>query len=428
MGIPYEKEKWVFRAWIIWLLSALFMFYKYAIEVSPSVMTSDLMREFSLTGAQMGNLAASYFYAYLIFQIPAGLLIDRWGPRRTTTGAIVVCALGTALLSSSLNLEIALLGRFLAGAGASFAAINCLKLIANWFPVRRFAFMAGLMMSVGMLGAVGGQAPLSHFISLLGWRSALFALAVGGVVLALLFVLIVKDKAPGHPALDWMPEKPRVMKNLQMILRNRQAWALSFYSGLAFAPISAFGGLWGVPFLREVNGFTQAAATKGSSLIFIGFAIGAPLFGWISDLLGKRRPVMAWGTVMAAGCLGAVLYFPQPSVALMYSALFLFGFSISAFLLCFTMIKEIHFPVVAATAIGFMNAFDALFGAFSDPLTGKILDLFWTGEMEEGARLFGAFAYHLALGLLLVYLVLSLIFLAFIRESHCKQAVPAALP
>ncbi len=418
----------MFRAWIIWLLSALFMCYKYAIEVSPSVMTSHLMGEFSLSGAQMGNLAACYFYAYLLLQIPAGLLVDRWGPRKVTTVAIVVCALGAFIFSQAESAFVACFGRFLSGVGAAFAALNCLKLVANWFPTRQFALMAGLMMTVGMLGAVGGQAPLSAFISYLGWREAMGVLALAGVVLAVLFVLVVKDQAPHHREVDLMAPKTGVLKNLKSILRNRQAWYLSFYSGFAFAPVSAFGGLWGVPFLTEAFGYSSQAAARGSSLIFLGFAVGAPLFGWLSDKMGKRKPVMFWGTLVASLCLISVLYLPQLDDILVFSLLFLFGFSISTFLLCFTMIKEINYAALAATSVGFMNAFDALFGAFSDPLTGKVLDLWWTGTVVNGARVFSLTAYHYALFVLVIYFILALVLLKPIRETHCKQAYPSNMP
>lgn len=418
----------MFRAWLIWLLSALFMCYKYAIEVSPSVMAGDLMRDFSLTATQMGNLAASYFYAYLLMQIPAGLLVDRFGPRRVTTIAIFFCAFGAFFFSHAGSLACACFWRFVMGVGASFAALNCLKLVANWFPARRFAFMAGLMMTVGMLGAVGGQAPLASLMAFMGWRGAMVALSIAGIILTLLFVLIVKDKAPHHREMDLMPQKTTVFKNLKSLFKDRQSWYLSFYSGFAFAPVSAFGGLWGVQFLQEAFGFSADIAARGSSLIFIGFAIGAPLFGWFSDKIGKRKPVMFWGTLAATLSFMGILYCSWLPAVMVNALLFIFGFAISSFLLCFSMIKEIHYASLAATSVGFMNAFDALFGAFSDPLTGKILDLFWTGAMVNGTRVFSLTAYHYALLILVVYLVLSLVFLKFVKETHCKQLYPSNLP
>jgi nitrate/nitrite transporter NarK len=418
----------MFRAWLIWFLSALFMCYKYAIEVSPSVMANDLMSEFSLTGAQMGNFAACYFYAYLLLQIPAGLLIDRWGPRKVATVAIFLCAYGAYLFATAETLFLANAGRFISGIGAAFAAVNCLKLVANWFPARQFAFMAGLMMTAGMLGAMGGQAPLDIFLCFFGWRGAMMAIALGGAGLAVLFFLIVRDRASHHRPIDLTPTQESVFKSLRKILREPQSWYLSFYSGFAFAPVSAFGGLWGVPFLQEAYGFTQRVAAHGTMLIFLGFAIGAPFFGWLSDRIRKRRPVMFWGTLSAAICLVLILYVPQLAADIVFGLLFLFGFSISTFLLCFSMIKESNSIYLAATSIGFMNAFDALCGAISDPLTGKILDLWWMGSTIEGIRTFPLFAYHYSLLILIGYFALALLFLRPIRETFCKQVYPVGMP
>jgi MFS family permease len=417
------------RAWSIWLLSAIFMFYKYAIEVSPSVMTSTLMKTFHISGLELGNLAACYFYAYLLLQIPAGLLLDKFGPRKTTTVAISLCALGCLMFANADSLLTAGIGRFLTGAGAAFAAVNCLKLIANWFPFRKFAFMAGLMMTMAMLGAVGGQAPLAAFIQKLQWRHALEIIGAAGFVLAGIFWLVVRDKAPNHLIeRHIVPTKVSLLKSLKEILKNPQSWWLSAYSGFAFAPVMVFGGLWGVSFIGEAFDLSQNLSAQMVSLIFIGFAIGAPVFGWFSDWLRRRRIVMLWGTIFAIFTISAVIYAPSVSKYSLAFLLFTFGFSISSFLLCFTMIREIHLPILAATAIGFMNAFDALLGAFSDPLTGKFLDLLWDGKMIEGAAVFSVTAYKTAFLTLPIYLLLSIFVLLKIKETLHKPPYPTSLP
>lgn len=425
----HEKLTYPIRAWMIWLLSATFMFYKYAIEVSPSVMASDLMRTFNIGGSALGNLAACYFYAYMLLQIPAGLLLDRFGPRKTTTLAIALCAAGSLLFAMADSLLMAGVGRFLTGVGAAFAAVNCLKLIANWFPYRRFAFMAGLMMTVAMFGAVGGQAPLAAFIQKMQWRHAVEVIGFAGFFLALLFWIIVRDQAPNHAKeVKSASSKLSLFESLKTIFKNPQSWWLSTYSGFAFAPVMVFGGLWGVSFITQAFKLSTNISAQMVSLIFIGFAIGAPVFGWFSDWLGRRRIVMLWGTICALFSISMVIYVPDLSASILAFLLFFFGFSISTFLLCFTMIREISPSLLAATAIGFMNAFDALIGAFSDPLTGLFLDLGWNGQLVEGARIFSVTAYKAAFLTLPAYLVIALVMLLKIKETHCKSLYPTPLP
>lgn len=417
------------RAWCIWLLSALFMFYKYVIEVSPSVMTGTLMKAFDIGGVELGNLAACYFYAYLLLQIPGGLLLDKFGPRKTTTVAIALCALGTLIFAASETLAMAGLGRFITGVGAAFAAVNCLKLTANWFPARQFAFMAGLMMTMAMLGAVGGQAPLAMFIHLLDWRLATQLLGFVGLALALLFWFVVRDKSPEHSKeVNIASAKISLWESLKKVLENPQSWWLSIYSGLAFAPVMVFGGMWGVSFIVEAFQLSHSMSAQMVSLIFIGFAIGAPLFGWFSDRIGKRKIVMVWGTLVALITITAVIYLPGVSGYLLAILLFSFGFAISSFLLCFTMIREINLSMLAATAIGFMNAFDALIGAISDPLTGKFLDMSWDGRLIDGARVFSVDAYKTALLIIPIYLIIALFTLTKIKETLAKPTYPTALP
>lgn len=417
------------RAWIIWLLSAFFMFYKYALEVSPSVMTSTLMRSFHIGGVELGNLAACYFYAYLLLQIPAGFLLDKFGPRKTTTLAIAICAAGSLVFANAESLLMAGVGRFLTGAGAAFAAVNCLKLIANWFPFRHFAVMAGLMMTLAMLGAVGGQAPLAAFIKAMEWRQAMEMIGYAGILLSGIFWIVVRDRAPNQSReRHIVSTKISLWASVRQVFKNPQSWWLSIYSGFAFAPVMVFGGLWGVSFTSEAFALTHNLAAQMVSLIFIGFAVGAPAFGWFSDWLGRRRIVMFWGTVCALISISTLIYVPGMSLYTIAFLLFFFGLSISSFLLCFTMIREISLPLLAATAIGFMNAFDALLGAFSDPLTGKFLDLTWSGTIVEGARVFSVSGYKIAFLTLPLYLILSLLSLWKIQETYCKPIYPTSLP
>ncbi|HLD17046.1 MAG TPA: MFS transporter [Coxiellaceae bacterium] len=410
--------------WVIWLLAAGFYFYKNLLEVSPGVMHAVWMRDFHIDGTQLGNLAAAYFWAYLLMQIPMGIFTDRFGPRRVSSIAIALCALGTLLLAMAPTLSIASLGRFVTGLGASVAAIGCLKLTTLWFSPRRFPTLAGLMMTLGMIGALGGEAPLSASVDWIGWRHSLEIIALVGLVFAFCFWLTVRDHGP-HAESTTLPkglkDEHSIFSGLWQVLTNKQTWWLSLYSGFAYAPIMVFGGLWGVPYLETAYGLSRTVAAEQLEVIFIGFAIGAPIAGWLADRFGRRKPIMFWGTLSALMSGVFVLYCPGLTQWEVTVLLFIFGGAISCFLLCFTMIRQVNRLVLAATAIGFMNSFDAAFGAITDPMIGHFLDLGWGGQMVDGVRVFSLHDYHWGMAAIPLYLALALVCMAFIKETHNSQ-------
>lgn len=408
-------------AWIVWILSASFLFFKYALEVSPSVMANNLMHEFHIQATQLGNLTAFYFYAYLIMQLPVGVLLDKFGARFLTSIAIFVCALGTLLLAHAESFYLACLGRFLTGIGASFAVISCLKLSTVWFPPRQFAFMAGLMMTAGMLGAVGGEGPLAASISAIGWRETLNTLAVIGIAFAVVYFVVVRDSRDKQVASKTHETTESFLVSLRKIIRSKQNWYLSVFSGLAFTPVAVIGGLWGVPFIIRSHHLTKTAAATDISLVFIGFAIGAPIFGYLSDLIGKRKPLIYFSVSLATVLISSIIFYTSISPILLSTLLLLFGFFISSFMISFGMIREINPLRLAATSVAFMNTLNALLCAFADPFVGKLLDIFWDGQYQNGVPVFKLHDYQAGLLSLPVFLLIALLLLTQVRETHCQQ-------
>lgn len=407
--------------WIVWILLASFFYYKYLIQVSPSVMSSQLMSAYSLTGAGLGNLAACFFYAYLLMQIPVGILLDKWSPRKITSIAVLVCASSTYLFANTYSLFSASLSRFLIGLSASFAAVACFKITSLWFPPKRFALVAGLSMTTAMLGAVGGEGPLALLVTHFGWRRALEWIAMPGFVLSLLIWIIIRDKEPTPPKhVERIDDQITLSKKMNIILKDKQTWLLSLYSGLAFAPVSVFGGLWGVSFIEKAYSLRASEAASVVSLLFIGFAIGCPLAGWLSDHIGRRKPIMTAGTILAFVTISLIVYVPFSQTVLSL-LLFLFGLGTSCFFLCFSMIRELHPLIFTATVLGFMNTFDAICEAVTEPFIGKLLDMNWSGAYENGARAFAIHDFHFGLIALPIYLGISVVLLAFIQETFCQQ-------
>jgi len=403
--------------WIIWTLAASFFFYKYLIQVSPSVMTDDLMKAFDIHGAGLGNLSAFYFYAYLVMQIPVGIMLDKFSPRLLITAAIFLCSISTFLFAHSDSLWIACIYRALMGAGAAFAAVSCFKLAALWFSPKRFALVSGMFMTAAMLGAVSGQMPLSLLVQKAGWRFALEIIGGIGLALGVIYYLVLRDKTTNKPKDS---HKKETHYHFGKIIANKQAWVLSLYSGLAFAPVSVFGGLWGVPFLEIAYKIPRTDAAMAISCIFIGFAAGAPFWGWFSDYIQRRKPVLFTGTATALICLLIVLYSPSQVLSSLMVFLFLFGFGTSGFFTSFAMIRELFPIVLVATVLGVMNTFNAVFEALFEPLVGVILDKTWDGTVVDGMHRFSLYGYHWSLLLLPGALLIALMCLFFIKETHCR--------
>lgn len=411
--------------WLIWGLAALFYAYEFFLQVSVSVMGSDLMRAFSINAAQLGNLAGLYFYAYAPMQIPAGIFLDTFGPRKLLTTSSAVCVLGALLFGIGQHLWQAEIGRLLIGVGSAFAVIGAFKLAAEWFTPNRFAFVVGLTVMLGMLGAVVGGAPLALVVNAIGWRESMLCLAGFGLLLCFLIWFVVRDTPNTIPTIHDTanPYQKSIGASLRYIFKQKQNWLLGLYGGLMFAPTSAFAALWGVPFLMTKYAMSKPAAAGAISLIFIGWAVASPLWGWFSDQIHLRKPPMYIGTIVAFITMMLIIYVSLP-ITLLYISLFCFGFFSAGFLPSFSMVREISPPEINATALGFMNMMNMIGGAFLQPMIGWILDKYWQGQLIHGARIFPLHAFYSSLFTLPCILFLAFLLMPFIRETHCQSAIP----
>lgn len=404
---------------LIIFLSALFLFYKYLLQVSPSAMTDDLMRAFHVKGAGLGNLAAMYFYSYLIAQLFVGILLDKYSPRILTSFAIVSCAIAAIIFACAKSLWLAELSRLLGGACAAFATISYMKVASIWFRPNQFSFVSGFLATAAMVGALCGEAPLAILVQSIGWRHSLLLCGAIGIAIALLFFFLVRDKKKTTVS----KIHTIIWKDIFLVLGNRKNWLLALYSGLCFSPVAVFGGLWGNPFLQESYQLTSPQAASLISLLFIGAAIGGPMWGYIADRLGKQIWIMAGGVLLGLFSLLAVIYCSFQSAYLLGIELFLFGFGIGSFMLSFSVGKEVNNANLAATVMAFINTGDAVFGAVSEPVVGKVLDILWNGKVVNGAPHFSTADYHITFALLPFDLVAALFFILWfhLRNRHTSS-------
>lgn len=409
-----------FSPWLIWGLGATFFFAEYFARVAPSVIATNLMRDFQVSAAALGSLSACFYYAYVGMQVPVGMLVDRFGAHRLLTIMAMLSALSCGLFASAQSLAIADASRFLFGFAASFAFVGSLKLATVWFPPERFGLLAGLTQAIGMLGAsVGG--PVSYLVAAVGWRETLWIMSSVFMVLALLIGVLVKDKPEEaiRPATDHLYPESGLLAGLKLVLSNPQSWWNALYVGMVYAPTAAFGELWGPTFLQRAYNLDIHMATYAIGMIFIGWGVGGPIMGWLSDRIRRRRPIMLGSAFFGAIFMGIVIYIPNLPIPVLFLTLFLYGVSNTGVATSYAVASEINPHRVAGTSMAFANMASVIVGASFQPLIGWLLDLQWNGQMLDGVRYYSPIDFRWALVQLPICLILGFFFAFLVRETHC---------
>ncbi|MEE3008385.1 MAG: MFS transporter [Pseudomonadota bacterium] len=396
-----------------WFFCALFFFYAFILRVAPAVMVDDLMKEFSVGAAILGYLSATYLYIYAALQIPLGLVVDKYGLRGVVAGACALCGIGSIIFSLADSLYLAYLGRGLVGAGAAFSFVGALNMAARWFP-SRFALLGGWAQMMGSAGGFVGQAPLSLAVATFGWRSCNLSLGIAGLFLAVLLLFTVKDPKEDQASEDNFS----IWLGLKNVCANKQTWLATLAAAGLTSALLAFGGLWGVPYLMKARAIDKPDAASFISIIFVGWAIGAPFFGWLSDRIRRRRILLQWGTCGAALTTGTTILVPTLSTTLVIVVLFLQGFFSASMILGFALAKDNNPPESSGVALGLINTFVVGSGAILQPLVGVLLDYRWTGEMFDGVRVFNLVDFQVSMLILPFVCLISFASAFYIREPQ----------
>jgi len=414
-----------FTGYAGYALGAAFFFYAWILRVSPSVMVDQLMRDFAVSGAVLGNLSAFYFYAYAALQMPVGLALDRWGPRKVMSLGVLAAGAGCLIFAAAPGVEVAYLGRTLIGAGAAFGLLGGMLLAGAWFSPRRFAMLSGLLMTTGLLGGIVGQAPMALLVEAEGWRRSIVYLGAFALLLGFVMWLLIRDRPPGKakPAaapVDGGSVPAGVLAALWRVARHPQTIAIAFFCGLVASPMLAFGALWGVPYAQARFGVDRPGAAFATSMLLFGFVVGGPLCGWLSDRIGRRKLPLVAGTLLGGLAMAAALYLPGVGFKAYQALLFTAGFTSTGMVVAYALTREHNAGGGTGAALGLVNMAAVMGGAVFQPVVGLLLDLQWTGTLAGGARVYTLPAYENAMLVMPALYLAALLFALAIRETWCR--------
>ena len=353
---------------VAWLITSIYYFYQYAMRSAPAVMVPEMSTAFGLTPVGVASLVGLFYYAYAPFSLVAGVAMDQLGPRKVVPLGAATVAVG-ALMFATGDPTLASIGRFLQGAGGVFALIGAVYIATTHFPASKAATLIGATQMFGMAGGSAGQFVVGPAIAGgLGWDDFWWIMGIAGIPIAiLLFLFIPKRQPTAEPAgkrHNWLKDAGSAMWT---VFRNRQSILCGLISGLLFIPTTIFDMVWGVRFLQEGHGMPYDVAVLRSAAVPFGWIIGCPLLGWISDKIGRRKPVIvvAAAVLMAAMAMG--LYGP-PGLLPPYSIALVAGIASGAAMIPYTIIKEANRPDHSGTATGVINFINFSFSALLGPM------------------------------------------------------------
>ena len=414
---------------VVWAVPALFYLAGFYLRVSPAVMTTELMRDFHMDATGLGNLTSFYYYSYVLMQLPVGVLVDSLGPRRLLIGGTLLAALGTFFFGLAPGFAAAAAARALVGGATAVAWVVTLKIVAHWFTRSRYALFAGITLFAGNIGALVAQVPLRLVLRSFDWRTVSFGAAALVLAMSALAFFFVHDDpsrrgfqsfgaaAPAGPVAGLR----QLIGAIPGVFSYRNTWLIFLAQGGFVGAMLSFTGLWGPPFLRTRFALSPESAAAIISLMTICWATASPIAGWLSDRIGRRKPIYLGGALVAAAGWPILFYMdslPLPAFVVLAG---LTSFCCGAVIIGFAYARESVPPRFLGTISAAINMGNMMAPMILQPAIGAVLDRNWHGALAGTVKVFGMDAFHAGFALIVTWSVVSCALISLTRETGCRQ-------
>ncbi|SHK15192.1 Sugar phosphate permease [Caminicella sporogenes DSM 14501] len=413
--------------WAVWGVLVLAYVIVFFHRLAVGVVKDELINDFNITGTTFANLGSTYFYAYMLMQIPSGMLADSLGARKTVTIGTLVAGIGSIVFGYAPSIFWAFFGRLLVGLGVSVVFISILKIQSKWFKESEFGTMSGITSFVGNLGGILAQTPLAIMVGILTWRTSFAVIGAVSIVIAVLCYLIARNtpeemglpsiaEIEGREVKKSSSQGSGLVKGLIKVISNPRTWPGFFVFAGFFGAFVSLTGTWGRSYIVDVYGISKVSAANYMVAAVLGLAIGSIVIGIFSDRIKKRKlPMIMFGAVYVISW--AVLVFVnggKPPVSILPILLFLLGFTCPAFVLGWACAKEINPPEIAGISTSVVNIGGFFGAAILPPMLGKVFDKF--GGVLPPVELYQrAFMYAF------ISAVVGFVFIFLVKETNCRN-------
>lgn len=445
-GGELRQGQWY--AWIFWGIVALFFLYEFFIRVTPNVILGELQTDFDATPGSIATAMSVYLWVYAPMQLLVGVLLDRYGSKYIVSTAALICGFGCIIFSQAQGLTFAGLGRGFIGVGSAFAFVGAVYVATVWFPPRQLALIAGITAGVGMIGEVVGQVPVAKLVEDFSWQNVVFYSGIVGLGLGVLMFLVI----PRRPS--WFEDRFKndaeaqlgLLKSVGVVLRKKQIWLIGAISAILYLPLSVIAALWGTTYLERTMDIDVTDASTIITMLAVGWLIGCPLAGKLSDLFRNRKFFLMLGSIGGFITMGLFLLSSNMSMTSMMILMLVMGLLTGTQAIAFAVAIENSPRSLAATAVAVCNFLTMLMAAGLQNAVGWILT--WIApssthaaqlpskstmhplsKATEATHQGGATAYgdvsisdfNIAIAVIPALFLLSIVLCLFLRETHAMK-------
>lgn len=364
------RERSQLYKWVIFGVLAGQYLFGYFHRICAAVVAPELIKAFDLSGTALGVLASGYFYPYAAMQIPAGILSDSWGAKKTVMTCALIAALETVLFGLSPTFGFAVFSRILVGLGVSAMFVTSLKIFANWFKPTEFARVSALFMAAGGVGWLTAATPMAIFSQYFDWRWAFIGLGIITLLLTVLIRFTVQERPDGKevPAIRQEEKgsgrtKRKIGEDMKMVLREKHFWPLALWFFLTGTGSFGFFSLWAGPYLMDTFRFSKPAVGNILSMLPLAMIFAAPFLDYLSDkvFVSRKKVLVASSVTYSVGWLIMLLCYDSLPLAALYVIFFFLGTAGTGIApVGYTATKELFSSEMAGILIGAVNFFPFL--------------------------------------------------------------------
>lgn len=388
-----------FIPYLMWILPLSFFAYQFILRLWPSLMMQQIMHQFAIDATAFGVMASVYYYGYSSMQIPVAYMLDRINPRLIILLCAAVCGVATFLFTFTDNWYLALLARFLVGAGSAVGFLGTSKIVSGWFPKNQYARMIGFTFTIGLMGAIYGGKPIGLLNDSFGWQHVACTLASVAIGIGVCSYLFLKTPKNNYSHLEQEATQNLLkLSDFKTLLSFPALWFLALANLLMVGSLEGFADVWGVNYLMAAYSLSKSDAAELTSFIFIGMVFGGPILAWLSQKVGCYTMICVCGVGMA-GIFGAlVLLSGTLSWSLLATFFFVMGLMCCYQVLIFAAGFDLVKIELLGVSIAFLNCANMLGGSFFHTVIGYMMDAFWTGNTGgDGVRSYTLESYNHAL-------------------------------